>query len=295
VSCPPGLDFAHLPPLPQVDTVRRVAEALWRCDDVRAIWLGGSLADGSADRYSDVDLRLAVATETFDRWAKPDFGAILPVKVLAKQSKHNGGESVRHHLLLDGGEIVDVLVIPASLEKPETSIVVIGCRDDKFAPKLDTFIRPTAPEHRPAQGDVIKQVVCDFWLNTHKHRKVLNRGIELLALVGLSYERMLLTRLWYAAITGLDAGDRRSTIFELSHMCRTVQEAMRDKAMQMMGPPLGRRELIVAHIEQLRNEVSDVGRELAARLSFEYPEALEATVRRGWEEYLATTPDGRGS
>jgi predicted nucleotidyltransferase len=293
VSCPPGLDFTHLPALPQVETVKHVAEALWRCDNVRAIWLGGSLADGSADRYSDVDLRVAVTPASFASWENPDFDAILPAKVLAKQVRHNGDESVRHHLMLAGGEIVDIAVIPASREKPETSIVVLGCRDEKFAPKLDTFIRPTAPEHRPAQGDVIKQVICDFGLNTHKHRKVLNRGIALLALVGLSHERMLLTRLWYASITGLDAGDRRATIFELSHLCRTVQDAVGEKAMQVMGPPLGRRELIIAHIEQLRNEVSDVGRELAARLNFEYPEELEATVRRGWEEYLATAAAGR--
>jgi predicted nucleotidyltransferase len=43
------------------------AAAVLRADDrVAAAWLGGSLAAGTADPYSDVDLRVAVADEPFD-------------------------------------------------------------------------------------------------------------------------------------------------------------------------------------------------------------------------------------
>ncbi len=43
-----------------VESARRV---LARDSRVRALWAGGSLADGTADRWSDVDLRLAVADD----------------------------------------------------------------------------------------------------------------------------------------------------------------------------------------------------------------------------------------
>lgn len=43
-----------------VESARRV---LSRDPRVRALWAGGSLADGTADRWSDVDLRLAVADD----------------------------------------------------------------------------------------------------------------------------------------------------------------------------------------------------------------------------------------
>lgn len=289
-SAVPPLCFEGLPAVPQVDVLRRVADHLWqRQAGIVAMWVGGSLADGTADAYSDIDLRIAVDPATFESWKRPDFGAILPVRAQGHLPRHaSGSDVVLHHLVLDDGEMLDLSVTPATRECPEGSIHVLSCRDDGFAARLATFARPTAPEHRPAQGEEIARVIADFWVNSHKHRKVLNRGLDLLTLRGLHYEQAILTRLWYASLTGLDAGERRPTIFELSHMCRVVQEALRDRAMQIMGPPLARRELIVAHIEQLRNEVADVGRQLSARLKFEYPEALEQTVRRGWDDYLAT-------
>jgi predicted nucleotidyltransferase len=46
--------------------VREAAERLRADERIVAAWLGGSLAAGNADGYSDVDLRIAVADEAFD-------------------------------------------------------------------------------------------------------------------------------------------------------------------------------------------------------------------------------------
>jgi predicted nucleotidyltransferase len=44
----------------------RAAEALRGDERIVAVWLGGSLAAGTADAYSDVDLRVAVADDAFE-------------------------------------------------------------------------------------------------------------------------------------------------------------------------------------------------------------------------------------
>jgi hypothetical protein len=53
-----------------------------------------------------------------------------------------------------------------------------------------------------------------------------------------------------------------------------------------MGAATTDRATIRRAIEELRDEVSHVGRLLAGSLSFAYPEALEETVRRCWQEYV---------
>jgi len=59
LSANPALDRDGLH-LRFIESARRV---LARDSRVRALWAGGSLADGTADRWSDVDLRLAVADD----------------------------------------------------------------------------------------------------------------------------------------------------------------------------------------------------------------------------------------
>ncbi|GEM_PF-692694 len=50
-----------------VEFARRAAAALREDERVRAVWLTGSLATGTADAQSDVDLRVAVRAEDFPR------------------------------------------------------------------------------------------------------------------------------------------------------------------------------------------------------------------------------------
>lgn len=53
------LNLDALPDLPQSALLKQFAPGLWAAEGVVAMWLGGSLATGTADRYSDVDLFLA--------------------------------------------------------------------------------------------------------------------------------------------------------------------------------------------------------------------------------------------
>ena len=65
------LRLEALPPLPQSQTIRAIAPRLWQDERVVAIWLGGSLAAGSADQYSDIDMRIAVAPSDIASWEAP--------------------------------------------------------------------------------------------------------------------------------------------------------------------------------------------------------------------------------
>ena len=57
------LRLDDLPPLAQSQAIRMLAPRLWENKQVVAIWLGGSLAAGTGDPYSDIDLRVAVSPD----------------------------------------------------------------------------------------------------------------------------------------------------------------------------------------------------------------------------------------
>ena len=291
-----GLSLEKLPAeLPQSARLREVATNLWKRDEVVALWLGGSFADETADRYSDIDLRIAVSPDAIAAWKALDDAAlceILGQPCLAHERADYGPFAILHHTLLADGDIYDLFVQSTEHEKHEHAVLILGCRDATFAVRLKTFatgqkdVDPT-----PADGEEIARLIRAFWFNTHKHRKVFARGLDLLASVGINVERAMLLRLWYALITGLDGGEARPNIFSLSERYRVVRREMGARAMQILGAPLSSREHMIVHIEQLRNEMSTVGRQLAGRLGFDYPEPLEAMVRRRWEQFKADEQD----
>ena len=69
--------LACLPDLPQVRAISHAAQALDQRHDVHAVWLGGSFARGEADRFSDVDMRIAVGRDDLNAWQEPDWPELL--------------------------------------------------------------------------------------------------------------------------------------------------------------------------------------------------------------------------
>lgn len=279
------LTFDGLPDLPQVAALRGVASTLWQRQDVVALWLGGSFARGEADQYSDLDLRVAVAGEALDAWADPDLSPLIGEVVVGGSTRGWEG-SVLHHLVLEGGVILDLLIQSADREPPEDHTLVLGCRDAAFGQLLNGARLPLTEEFAPADPAAIRDAVISFWIGSHKHVRMLHRGLDLLVLIGLGMEQSVLMRLWYAEATGRDQGTQRATIHTLTPTVRAVTEATGSHYLETLGPARTGRAEIVSVVEANRDEVAAVGRRLAARLSFEYPEALEETVRRTWRQYL---------
>jgi predicted nucleotidyltransferase len=283
----PELSIDRLSHLPQYPALCFLMEALWQEPSVRALWLGGSLARGAADDYSDLDLRAAVSPDSLDGWWNRDLQELFEGRILAETHLSFDPAIFLYHLLLADGTIVDLLI--QSAEKPPYAEprLVLACREDALAQLLAEPVPISEPDEPSAEGGVIRQALVDYWINTHKHRKVLHRGLDLLVLTGIQMERSLLQRLWYALATGRDYGTgRQASIHGLSNFVRTTMQARGPEALAILGAPTRDRAEIVQAIDQLRDAVSAAGRELAEGLGFDYPAALEEKVREDWAAFL---------
>lgn len=282
------LQLDRLTALPQRETIREVASHLWPDAGVVALWIGGSLAGGAGDRWSDVDFRVAVAPEQFAPWKSPPFEQIFShAPVVGHGVIPFGDDAVLHHLVLANGEIFDFFVqSTARLPTPEP-LLILGCRDAAFERILAGQNSVPQVEMQPVSGEAVRELLVNFWINSHKHRKVLARGLDLLATLGLHIEQSMLIRLWYIEASGQDCGDvRRQTIHSLTKVVRTIEQAMGAPALALIGAPTRNRQELLQAIKANRQAISQLGPRLAQRYDFEYPVALEAVTRQGWQAFL---------
>lgn len=271
--------------LPQQRRLHTVVGDLWRDPAVAALWLGGSLARGAGDAHSDVDLRIAVLVEAFDTERLPAAAEPLKAAAVAILPLRFGGKSVLFHMLLEDGEIYDLLVQTTERPPSDETRLVLACRDPEFGDQLAAGEDP-ALRVQPADGEVIREVIVTFWISQRKHQKVLYRGLPLVAWQGEHFMRQLLLRLWYVAASGDDCGPlERTTIHTLSPVMRTVQEAMGERALAVAGLPARTVPELLDATTRLCDEVAQVGRQLAGRFGFDYPEAAEETVRQTWRRF----------
>lgn len=279
------LSCDDLPPLPQCATLTRLAARLWEDEDVVALWVGGSLASGTADEYSDVDLRVAVKPNTLKDWKTPDFERLFEGEYLGGNRFPFGEDAFLHHLLLTNGDIFDFWVQSAERDPAAEKRLVLGCRDAEYRRRLASIIPQAAVTTEAADPAILHQVLVDFWINTHKHRKVLYRDLDLIAITGINMERALLVRFWHILATGRDSGTAQVTIHSLTQTAHALRDTMETHRWRLLGAPLTTRQARCKAIEDIRDEVAVVGRTLADTLGFDYPDRLERTVRGAWQKY----------
>ncbi len=282
------LTLDSLPDLPQIAVLKRITTRLWADSEVIALWLGGSIARGKADAHSDIDLRVAVRPETLADWQEPErtaLSALIGETVVGVHALRWEG-TVLHQALLADGVIIDLLVQSVSQDPPPDVTLVLGCRDAAFGALLASAALPEVEEMKPADPEAIREAITLFWIGSHKHVRMLSRHLDLLILQGLALELPVLLRLWYAEATGRDQGSQRPTIHTLTPMMRAITEATGPHSLEVLGSARTNRAEIVRAIEANRNEVTAVGRRLAATFGFEYPDALEQTARQNLTQYL---------
>jgi predicted nucleotidyltransferase len=286
------LNLSHLPDLPQRDIIREVAATLWQQPAVIAIWLGGSLARGAGDVYSDIDLRVAVALADLTSWEEPAFELLFACSpVVGRQFLRFGDEAFLHHLILASGVLIDFYVQSSECELSPEPHQVLGCRSDILAVRLaesQTELPAIVP--LPPSGEALRSLLVDFWINSHKHCKVLHRNLDLLCLRRIHAERDLLLRLWYLQVCGKDYATARETIHSQSDIVHAVERARGREALRTLGAPTRNRGELVQVIELHHELVSRLGHELAERYSFAYPSALEATVLQAWKSFVEFLP-----
>lgn len=274
---------------PQKDQLVTLVDRLADLPEVVEIWLGGSFASGTADRYSDVDLRISVDSEALSQWHAPNFADLFGDPCPGVITMCDGDESVLHHIVLSNGEIFDFYVRRFPLPSVEEQIVPIGTRLSEFQVTSTWETSKTSPGYSEVNATEIERAIRNFWINTHKHRKVLNRDLDLMVHIGLQFERDLLRRLWTLKLTGHDE-PRNKTIHTLSDQTRSISKGIGSRAYEVLGMPLQSRSQLVEAIETIRSEVSATGRALAESFGFAYPETLEAVVLTGWREWKFNNP-----
>lgn len=253
---------------------------------VRAIWVGGSLAAGTGDVFSDVDFRVAVAPEDVEHWVEPDWSRYLPSPPCGGVLLRFGERALLHHLVLEDGAIVDFYVQDVTSHNYEPHIVVLLCRDEAFRVMLEEFLRPAAALVREIDGAVVRQFFVDYWISTHKQLKALARKYDYSLFAGLYMERMPLLRAWHMELVGLDI-DGRATLHMIGALHKGLAGRLSAAQSDLLGAPSRTPEEAIAVIEGIRAEMARVGRWLAARYAFEYPHELEAVVLRFWEAHKA--------
>lgn len=279
-----SLDFSHLPDLPQTPLLKQVANELFASDDVRAVWLGGSLARGSGDAFSDIDLRLFVTDDSFSETELPVAAVTLREHAVVRLPLRFDNV-VLHHLMLDSGAIFDLLVQKASSEPSSEARLILGVKDDVLAEKLTVGADPPPPIFAPVTPQAIEKILSTFWISEQKHLKVIHRDLGLVAWQGEHFIRQEIVKLFFIAATGNDCGNAIGSIHVMSPVARAIQKAFGDEALALLGTPRRTLTELLAHAAELQDTVAALGRTLCERHGVTYPEAAEATVRRSWAAF----------
>jgi hypothetical protein len=278
------IDLGSLERGPHAKLIRDMASTCVADDSIQAIWVGGSLAAGLGDAYSDVDFRIAVEPGHIDRWTTPDWGHYLPIRPCGGVLMRFGEQALLHHLVLAHGTIVDFYVQTTTQQNFEPNLVILACRNAEFRAMLEGFTRPAAALTRTIDGAVVRQFLVDYWITTHKQMKALARKYDHSSFAGLYLERMALLRAWYMQAAGNDI-DARVTLHMLGALHKGLDGKLTEQQHNILGLPSRTPEETVMVIDAIRAEMARVGRWLADRHAFVYPDELEEVVRRVWNAH----------
>jgi hypothetical protein len=278
------IDLGPLEHGPHANLIRDMASKCSADGSIQAIWVGGSLAAGLGDTYSDVDFRIAVEPGHVDRWANPNWEHYLPIRPCGGLLMRFGEQALLHHMVLADGTIVDFFVQDTTRQNPEPKLVILACRNAEFRAMLEEFASPAAVLVREIDGAVVRQFFVDYWITTHKQMKALARKYDLSPFAGLYMERMALLRAWYMQAVGKDI-DSRVTIHMLGALHKGLDGKLTADQRNILGLPSRTPDETVTVIEAIRAEMARVGRWLADRHAFVYPHELEDVVRRTWDEH----------
>ncbi len=278
------IDLGPLENGPHANLIRDMAGKCSADGSIQAIWVGGSLAAGTGDAYSDIDFRIAVEPGQIDKWTNPDWELYLPLPPCGGLLMRFGEQALLHHLVLAEGTIVDFYVQDTTRQNPEPKLVILACRNEEFRAKLEGFAQPAAVLVREIDGAMVRQFLVDYWITTHKQMKALGRKYDHFSFVGLYMERMSLLRAWYMQAVGKDI-DSRVTLHMLGTMHKGLDGRLTEHQHNILGLPSRTPEETVTVINDIRAEMARVGRWLADRYGFAYPHELEEVVRRIWNKH----------
>ena len=250
----------------------RVVEVLEADERVRALWLGGSLARGTADAASDLDVLIAVADDAHEAFTsswRQWLAAISPT-VLAEELPFAKGS---FYSVTPAFERFDVVVEPAS-----------HIATTFFTNRLEVFDRdgltaavPISTERGPSK-DTVAKLVHEWFRVTGMPEVLLERDDLLLAAEHLHVLRGMIYNLYVEANQPLPMMGIKQWSAKLTPAQRTTLEAL----------PTGLDsvdQLASAHVACSRAFL-DTARPLAAELGIEWPAELESAARHHLRKLL---------
>lgn len=265
---PAGLD-----PLPSPYHVHfaTILDALEGDERVRAAWLSGSLARGTADAASDLDLILAVADDAFDSFVdgwSPWLATVVPVLV----ANEIPGSRLIGYVMTEDFCRIDAVIEPVGriFESPHRRRTVVLDRDG-----LDAAV----PEPSPGQGpDVgrITAIITEFWRQQAIFPMMLDARRDLLCvLMGVQQAWQMLYDVFVESNQPLPP----TGVKLVSAKLRPEQLAVLLK----LPPFRPDRDLLVAADAAIRIAMDTAGRASAIRVGAVYPDHLAEMVGREFE------------
>ena len=191
--------------LPQLAILPDMVGRLLRLDFVDEVYLSGSLGRGQGDRYSDVDLQVAVTRSFSDFLSSTILAGLLGAPPLALKQINLGPHLWLHNMILGDGTMLD-LVCRTDIESADTGQWTR--LDGREWPPVGLGIpKPSSAwAPRAATADEVAEAVELFWVTIHKHRRGLIRKQDLAIWTGIRYSICDLLRLQFIAATDCDPG-----------------------------------------------------------------------------------------
>jgi predicted nucleotidyltransferase len=254
----------RLPPAYR-DLLERAAQVLVADERVRGVWLGGSLARGTADAASDLDVFVAVADDHLDAFAgawRELLASITPT-VLAEEQWFAKGS---FWSVTPGYERFDVVVEPVS-RLPESL----------FPVRTVVFDRDGLTGRLPAEGArapapaAVRKLVEDFFHFSAMGEVLVVRRDWLLAAEHLHLMRDLLYKLYVEVNQPLPPMGLKRWSDKLTPDQVDVLRAI--------PTSVGSRDELVAGHLRLAQAFLGTARPLAASLGVDWPDQLEAAAR----------------
>lgn len=269
---------------PHADLIREMAKKCIADERIQAIWVGGSLAMGYGDDFSDIDFRIAVKPGQVSDWSNPNWVQYLPLLPFGSTFMKFGEQALLHHLVLSDGTIVDFFVQDTEHQNFEPKLIIVACRDAHFKEKLKDFSRPVASLVKDIDGVELGQFFVDYWIITHKELKALARQYDLSLFVGLYWERLALLRAYYIQAVGKDISGR-ATLHMLGMLHKGLDGKLAKKQKDILGLPSQTPAQTIVAIEAIRAEMAHIGRQLADQYAFDYPHTLEDVALNALNKY----------
>lgn len=281
------IDLGILEGGPHANLIRGLTEKCIADPAILAVWVGGSLASGTGDHFSDIDFRIAVADGTVGQWGEVDWSRYLPAARAGGIQLRFGASNLLHHMVLADGTIVDFFVQETQPTNTEPSVVILYCPDPELRTRIEALAQPAHSLAREIDAEGLARFFVDYWILTHKQAKAMARRYDEFAFTGLNLERSALLRALYMEAAGMEMG-AQFTLHVIGAMHKALDGALTPEQFALFGAPSQTPAQTAAVIEGIRTEMARIGRILAMRYSFDYPHALEEVVLRSWNEHKSS-------